>query len=674
MVRNTLRLLSLGLLFSSSSHAKELDTLLIDGLVGGSPAVVRNAVSIRKGEEVDGEAIQQAIRTLYRLGLFSSVDIYVENETDSTVSLLVEVEENPICEEVVFSGNKKIKERELEEKVTIRQGQVVGEAVLFRNVQALKDLYADEGYLLADIEGKLVETQAPGYVDVKFEIDEGKRVRIEEITFKGNTEFSDRKLKRKFKTNEDRFFTSGDYDEQLYHRHLDSLILFYRDKGYLDAHVVRDSVWYAENKEDIFIEIELSEGPKYYVGDFFFTGNKVLDVDQLASHVALKKGKPFEKTKFDMTKGLLGNAYREEGYLWAQVEDERRYRGDTIDVTFQIVEGLPAIVRKIDVIGNTKTREKVIRRELVLYPGQKYRQSRMERSIREVMQLNYFDDVAPDLRPNSDGTIDLVFNVVEKENIGQFSAGIMFSQLDGFGGNFGISIPNFRGAGQQLDASVEWAMKYQKFSFGFSEPWAFDTPTRLSGNLFYSRQEYYGDEYQSFGLELGAGRRLKWPDDYFSAYLNYRLSHEDVTRSLDTVGNMIFLNEGLLSRLRFTLERNDTDVPMFPNSGSIFFLTTEMAGLGGDYNYLKATTGYNWYFPLWWKFVLSTKTKFGLLGGFNDTLSLLRTDVFAAGNVLYDGVIRGYDQDFGGVYDPGNGVAMFTWTTELRFPILERQM
>jgi outer membrane protein insertion porin family len=250
----------------------------------------------------------------------------------------------------------------------------------------------------------------------------------------------------------------------------------------------------------------------------------------------------------------------------------------------------------------------------------------------------------------------------------------MFSQLDGFGGNFGISIPNFRGAGQELDASVEYATRYRKFSFGFTEPWAFDTPTRLSGNIFYRWQDYDGEEYQSFGLELGAGRRLKWPDDYFSAYLNYRLSHEDVTRSIDTVGNMIFLDEGLLSRLRFTLERNDTDVPMFPNSGSIFFLTTEMAGLGGDYNYLKATTGYNWYFPLWWKLVLSTKTKFGLLGGFQDMQTLLLTDVFAAGDVLYDGVIRGYPQEFGGVRYPEQGVAMFTLSTELRFPILERQM
>lgn len=682
MHRNLVITLILLLILFTDSFSKILDTLVIEGLDINKPHVILNNISLQKGSSFSSIDVQNAMKSLYRLGLFKDIDFYIVTETDSSASLLLKVVENPICESIEFTGFKKLKQKELEEKVTLQKNQVISDAQVHENINLLKDAYSEEGFLLADISCDLIETKVPGNVIVKFIIKEGKKVRIKDITFSGNKAVKTKKLRRKFKTKKKRFFGTGEFKKDLYQKHLDSLMFYYYDRGYLDAKIVRDSVWYDENMRDIFIDIKLQEGKRYYTGDFFFTGNTVLEKEALGSRVAMKKGKPFNKSKFEMTKMLISNAYREEGYLWIQIEEQNQYRNDTIDVTFNIIEGRPAIVRKIDIKGNDKTREKVVRRELRIYPGQKYKQSRMERSIREVMQLNYFDNVTPDLKPNDDGTIDLVYTVKEKENIGQFSAGVMYSQVEGLGGSFNIVIPNFRGAGQQLNANVEYSKIRKSYSVGFIEPWIFDTPTSFSIQCFYTSYDYSSRninyKYQSMGIELGSGRRLKWPDDYFRIFLKYRLSYEEDLRPITGyVGNLTLLKKGILSRLNLLIERNDTDIPTFPNKGSILSLNTYVAGLGGDYNFVKGIVGYDWYFPLFWKVVLGMKSKFGLISPIGSSGNIARSDLFAAGGTYYDFQIRGYsDAAFGRYNSVGGplGLSGISFSGEIRFPILEQQL
>lgn len=677
------------LMLFTDSFSKILDTLIIEGLSINRPPTVHNNITLRKGLPFTPIDVQKAMKSLYRSGLFKDVEFHIVAETDTSASLLLKLIENKICESIEFTGQKKLKRKELEEKITIQKGQVISDALIHENIILIKHAYSSEGFLLADITCELIETKVPGNIIVKFTIEEGKKVRVRGITFHGNTAIKTKKLKRKLKTKQKRFFSSGEFKKDLYQSHLDSLMLYYYDQGYLDARIVRDSIWYAKNMRDIFIDIELQEGKRYYTGDFFFTGNKVLEKQALASRVAMKKGKPFNRTKFEMTKMYISNAYREEGYLWIQVQEQNEYRGDTIDVTFSIVEGRPAIVRKVDITGNDKTREKVIRRELRVYPGQKYKQSRMERSIREIMQLNYFDNVSPDLRPNDDGTIDLVYTVQEKENIGQFSAGVMYSQVDKIGGNFSIVIPNFRGAGQQLDAEVEYSKYRKRYSVGFREPWIFDTPTSFSIRGFYQKYEnpYYkfspdpdnpnkkvSYEYYSQGIEIGSGRRLKWPDDYFSAFVEYRISYEKDNRDYeDDIGGFTLVRNGLLSKLSLIIKRNDTDIPTFPNRGSILSITTSLAGLGGDFRFAKGIIGYDWYFPLFWKFVLGMKSKFGLVGAVGEKKKLAHSDLFAAGGVYYEGQIRGYSEGAFGRWS-NHGLSLLTFSGEIRFPILEQQL
>ncbi|MBN1758164.1 MAG: outer membrane protein assembly factor BamA [Chitinispirillaceae bacterium] len=673
-------------LLCGTAGARILDTLVIEGLSVNSDNAIRHTTGLYSGRDFSAADLQDAIRRLSDLQLFRVIDFYLLNETDTSASIKLKVEEFPICESVEYHGNKKIKKKDLEEKSTIKKGQILTDAAVFDEKKLILSMHAEKGYNLAEVKPEIIPTKIPGNVILKFTIKEGPKVKIKTIVFHGNKEVKTAKLERKFKTKESRWWRSGEFKRDLYKEHLDSLILFYNDLGYLDAAIVSDSVRYADTKKDLLIDITLDEGKKYYTGNFYFKGNTVIPTDSLNTKIALKNGKSFQKTRFELSKYMVENTYREEGYLWVQVNDERSYRGDTIDVTFDIYEGRSAVVRKVDVKGNTKTMEKVVRREIDLLPGKKYKQSLMMRSRQKIMALNFFSDVKPDLVPNDDGTIDLVFDIAEKDNIGQLQIGAAYSGYNGFIGTFSTSIPNFRGAGQELRVNVEYGNRHQDFSVSFTEPWAFDRPISLSGSVFYRNNSYY--QYyasEQWGFIVGSGlSKMSWPDDHFQLNGSYQFSFEKGYQASDTAHDysLYIQQQGFLSRLSFTLSRYDLDMPMFPTEGSRLTLSPQIAGLGGNYRYLKGIVGYEHYFPLPLKLVFGSRSKFGMIAPLGDRTVISRYDLFKLGGVYFaDADLRGYpDTEFGGLShgrdqnSPENGLTMFATTLELRYPLLEQQL
>jgi len=664
-----------------SAEAKVLDTLVIDGLSINSPSVVRNAIGVREKHPFTAADIQESLRRLYALGLFKSIDFSITRENDSSASLKLLLVENSICENIEYHGNKKLKVKDLDEKSILKKGQILTDATLFKNEQVLKDLYAEKGYNLAEIKTEQVQTKIPGNVIVNYTIKENAKVRIAKINFSGNKQIASKKLLRKFKTKEHRWWRGGEFNKDVYKEHLDTLIMFYNDLGYLDASIESDSVWYSDNKRDINVDIKMSEGTKYITGKFFFKGNKIIETDSLKSKIALKEGKAFQKARFELTKYMVENAYREEGYLWIMVNDQRGYRGDTIDVTFEISEGRAAIVHKVDIKGNNKTMDKVIRREISCLPGKKYKQSLMMRSRQELMGLNFFSDIKPDLIPIEDGTIDLVFDVTEKDNIGQLQMGVAYSMQDGFVGTFSTSIPNFRGAGQELRVNLEYGQNTRNITLGFTEPWVGDKPLSLTGTLFYSRDEDYDDYLtKTYGFSVGAVRtRLKWPDDHFRLSTSYTLSYDESSRDSvrDDEHNLYVSEDGWLSKVSFGIERRDLDLALFPTRGSRISINPEIAGLGGDFQYFKGMLSYDQYFPLPLKFVLGTRSKFGMIRELGDNkITISVSDLFITGGVYGDGDLRGYEEyEFGGYSGhEATGLNMFTSTLELRYPVLDQQL
>jgi outer membrane protein insertion porin family len=672
-----------------SSSAKILDTLVIEGLNINSARAVRHNSGLRQGSAFTTTDIQEAIRRLHGLGLFGTIDFYLISETDSSASLRLKLVEFPICDTVEYHGNKKIKQKDLEEKASIKRGQILTNANCYDETKRVLALYAEKGYNLAEVTHEIIKTKVPGNVILKYTIKEGPRVRIKKITFKGNKEIPSKKLHGKFKTKENRWWRSGEFKREEYRLHLDTLILFYNDLGYLDASIVKDSVWYGESKKDLMIEITIDEGKKYYAGNFYFKGNTVIPTEALAANIALKEGKPFQKSRYELSKYMVENTYREEGYLWVQVSEERSFRSDTIDITFDIYEGRSAIVRKVDIKGNTKTMEKVVRREIDLLPGRKYKQSLMMRSRQKIMALTFFTDVRPDLVPNDDGTIDLAFDIVEKDNIGQLQLGAAYSGYNGFIGTFSTSIPNFRGAGQNLSINVEYGERHKNISLSFTEPWAFDRPIPLSGSIFYRNSMYYTYyASKSWGFTLGSGlSKMTWPDDHFRLDGLYQFSYEEGTVPL--VGSvpeyrLHIDRDGFMSKVSLTLSRYDLDMPMFPTEGTKITIAPQFCGIGGDYHYFKGTLGYEQYFPLPFKLVLGYRSKMGLISPLGNDITISQYDLFKLGGVYWvDADLRAYtDYELGGLARQGsrdygrpeNGLAMFANTFELRYPLLEQQL
>ena len=684
--------LTLLLFLTTSIFAQKiLRNITIEGLVLERERTVLSMLPVVSGHTITGDDIPKATRQLFRSQRFRTVDITPENETETTIDLRIVVVENPHLDAVELRGNRRINRTRLNEQINARQGERLSDARVHTIITNIRNAYADKGYLNVQIETELIETMVAGFVILRINIVEGDRIRVEEINFSGNSEFSDRKLRRRFKTRKRHIFSSGEFNATLFYQHLDSLILVYNDNGFMDARIVSHDVRKNENNTGIIIDVEVDEGQKYFVGDFYFTGNEIIDEEALHAAVMMQRGRPFSRKNFLMTRQSVAGVYRNHGYLWANADPRLRHRGDTIDVIFNITEGRPAVVRRIEIAGNDKTRDLVIRREMRIFPGQRFDQSAMERSIRDIRQLGYFENVTPDFAMNTDGTIDMIFNIKERENIGQFSAGITYSAQDRFGGNFGVSIPNFRGTGQQLDAMAELAAGRQRYSLGYMVPWIFNTPTNFSGQVFYEDLKFRNElfNYRRTGIEYGIGRRLRWPDDFFSASIRHLISydHNRVDYSMverEMENRVEIVNRGILSRWQLGIARNDTDLPHFPTRGSIFRISGQIGGTDGTYifeedrenNYLglrrysfvKGIASYEWYLPMFWRFVLGANTKFGTIGSFSSVPVLGYNDLFQVGGVYYDGIVRGYGEG-----EIGRNLNMATISGELRFPIVDQQ-
>lgn len=436
---------------------------------------------------------------------------------------------------------------------------------------------------------------------------------------------------------------------------IDSLLKIKKRKTYEEKLLVRymiEDLYPVLNKydniktsSDILIHIHMVEGRRYYMGNLHFSGNEVLN-DQMLKYVfRLDSGAVFDQYLYDISRKSLLEAYREDGYLFAQYDEERSFENDSVvNLTFHMTEGLPAQIHKVHIHGNTKTNEKVIRREVRLFPGDTYRQSALERSFREIMQLNYFDMVIPDIKVVGEQEVDLDFAVQEKEaGTGQFSLGLSYSQKDGVVGTASISIPNCcMGDGQAASLSVEYGADKKSASISFQEPWLFDKPITLGASLSYSwwnMEDYNDPNITRYGGSVYLGKRLKWPDDYFYGQIGYSWL---MNKQGDNIPNSYVVYTGVESALNFRLVRDDKNLPQFPTDGSRYVLDVQWADdvLGSDFNFVKTELTIKWWFPIFRdRLTLALTNEYGVI--FGDQLQY-RTLYQMGGVMGYEGMMRGY--------------------------------
>ncbi len=675
----------------------------VEGNRSGDPAAIIANTGLHVGDEitVPGEQTRTAIQRLYNLRLFSDIQILIENRVQDGVYLQIRVTENPRLERIEITGNDELSEDDILKKISLIKGQIITGEDLMSIIRVLRKQYEEDGYLNASVKPELVSiSDSTSRAVLKIVIDEGPKVKVDRIRFHGNHAFDGGDLRGEMKETSERrwwkFWTTNKFEPKKYKEDKDLIVAYYRKNGYRDAEILSDSLSYDVSKRYLTIDIYLYEGPRYYVRSITWEGNSVYPGSVLTERLGFQPGDVFDDEKFQRNlyrndeESDVTSLYSDNGYLYIRIDPEEKVVGtDSLDIVFHVREGNQFRIGRVDITGNTKTYEKVVRRELFTKPGDYFSRQLIMRSARQLAQLNYFnpEKIKPDVRPVDDKTVDLAYSVEEKSS-DTFNMSVGYSGAFGFNGGLGLTFNNFSlseplkgGGGQVLTFDWQFGVSnyYRTFSIGFQEPWMFDTPTLFGINVFDTRQLYYADLHYR-GASIRVGRRFKWPDLYFRG--DWTLRYQENWYTPYGTGSVYdYLYNGYSTQFGITqvISRNSTDSPIFPSRGSNVSLSTEVNGgpfLPGTARYHKHMFSADWYIPLFnsSRVTIMNSTLIGMIYKFDKNSYIPYQDLFYMGGTglgqFYVTPLRGYDDRSVG---PSNGnlggESMFKFTTELRFAL-----
>lgn len=656
---------------------------------------------LRVGEQVtlpQDNKFQIAIKNLWLRKQFSHIEIVVEKVTPLGVFLQISVKEFPRLESIEIQNNDELSEKEIKESLGLMRGDILSKYEVYRSVKRLKRSYDDEGLMFADIETEIFPADSNNYSRVSYWIEEGDEFKVKSINFEGNNSFDDEELADALEETEVKdwweFWKSGDFDRNKYDEDLKLIKGFYQSNGYIDAQVLSDSIIYNEEDKTVSININVFEGNRFYIRNIEFTGNTVYPSYRLINRLGFNTGDLYNKERFQMN--LTGNEnqsdalslYLDNGYLRAMMDiDERRAEGDSIDIIIRVTEGSQFRVRKVEIVGNTKTKDKVIRRELYTRPGDYFNRSAVIRSVRALGVLQYFNPEAlrPDVQLVDNTQVDLVY-AVEERSTDTFNASIGYAGSFGFTGAIGFTFNNFSitepikgGSGQIFNFNWEFGQlsRFNNISFGFTEPWLFDEPNTVGVNIFDSRINY-NFNLRRRGLIVNFGRRFHWPDDYFRGDWSLRLQENDVG---ETSAYSYYYRPGKNTEITLSqsFSRSSLNHLFFPTVGSRLSYTTTFAmgvlGLGTT-DYFKNQVKYEMYHPLLTvdgndKLVLYLSTNWGYITGFESDSSISPIELYYMGGNGLSGFsvtpLKGYDDRVVG--PSAGGRVMAKHAVELRYAL-----
>ena len=592
-----------------------IDSIEVTGLKSFNPQTVISYSGLRKGQTIQfpGDQVSSVINKLWNLDLFSDINFYAKNITEKSITLEIEIEELPTLNEVKINGIKKNKIQNILKETELDKGKKLSESFLTNTKNYIINKFKKEGYLNTKINIRNIEDSTQvNTLNLLINIDKGERVKIRDINFKGNEKFKGKSLVSKLKNIKEkkfyRFWKKSKYIPDEFTEDKENLIDFFKEKGYRDARILNDTV--IINKDNtLTINFEVEEGNRYYFGNIDFIGNAAYTDRQLATVLGIKKGDTYngvllkeriaDDTKPDGED--LTNLYQNSGYLFSNINAvEVSAENDTINFEIRVTEGKLASFNKISVVGNDKTNDHVIFRELRTKPGELYSKDKVVRTVRELGQLGFFDaeQITPDFKnvdPNA-GTVDIEFGLVEAgasqiELQGGYGGG-------GFIGTLGFSFNNFSmrnifnkesykpvpsGDGQRLSLRLQSSQFYNTYSFTFVEPWLGGRqPVQFSTSLSKTNQFRYdfftgrADKSQSFeisSISIGLAKRLTVPDDYF--LLSQAITYQYFNLNNYFTGLFTFGN-GVSNNINYTvtLSRNNTYTnPIFPLGGSNFSIS-----------------------------------------------------------------------------------------------------
>lgn len=764
----------------SKSAEYEIQEIKVEGTKFLDERILVTLSALRVGDKikVPGESISKAIKNLWKQRLFSFVAVEITKQENDKIWLLIKVEEKPRISRYTIKGVKSGDLEEVKKKIDLRAGSILTESAKAQAANALKTFYVDKGYLNTTVEVREKrDSLIPNSVKVELWVDKGQRVKINYITFDGIQSVTANRLRRAMKETKEKvkfdldeilnfkknikdsiwrkhpykllelspmriyeyvdrfanlnFFKSSKFKRKEYEEDKRKIIEYYNSQGFRDAAIVHDSVYLTDSR-NLNIDITIDEGKRYYFRNIFLSGNTKYSDSVIYRIINIKKGEIYnqklldEKLFMSQNGGDLSSLYMDDGYLFFSVTPlEVKIKDDSIDVELRINEGPQATIKDVRIMGNTKTNERVIRRELYTLPGNKFSRSDLLRSQRQIVNLGYFDpqqlDMIPIPNPEK-GTVDIEYRVTEKPSDQlELSAGWGGRQSQGGGlvGTLGLTFTNFSlrnifnkkawtplpsGDGQRLSLRFQsTGARSQFYTVSFTEPWLGGKKPQsltLSFNqtVLNSLDANFkvDGSYKATAATIAFGTRLKKPDDFFTAEV--ALTYQRY--SLSNYPNSFFIfQEGKANNLSlaFNISRNSIDAPLYPTRGSLFDFTVSATlpyssifpgrknidytnpdlPNSSRYNwveYHKWKFKVDWYLPIWKNLVLKTSAKLGFLGLYNSNIGYSPFERFELGG---DGIsnaqilgrdiisLRGYP-----VISPSGGAPIYNkFSMELRYPL-----
>ncbi|GAC1594373.1 MAG: outer membrane protein assembly factor BamA [Hymenobacter sp.] len=713
----------------------ELGGITVSGARYLDPNTLISLTGLRVGDaiSVPGEEIGKSIRKLWAQGILGDVSVTIARIEGNKIFLDYNLKERPRLSKFTFSGIHKSQTEDLTKKITLIRGKVVTDALLNNTRTQVRKFFVNKGYLDAKVNiVQVADSALSNSVALRIDVDKGSKVRIHDIAFEGNKAFTDRRLKGKLKKTKERkpykFLTAGKFQKNEYEEDKKKLLEFYNAEGYRDATIVSDTLM--RDSEGLALRIRVDEGPKYYFRHITWSGNYLYDDKTLANVLGIKPGSPYSKEILDKrlnynpTGQDISSLYLNDGYLFFTIDPvETKVEGDSIDIEMRLSEGVQAHIKDINIAGNTKTSDHVLRRTLRTLPGDKFNRELLIRSQREIATLGYFDPEKIGINPvpnQADGTVDINYTVVEKPS-DQVTLSGGWGGYAGFIGTVGLVFNNFSmrkagtlrnwtpvpsGDGQRLALNVQAnGVQYQAYSLSFTEPWLGGRrPNSFSFSLNHSIQRAGTNldaSTSSFikvnSATVGLGRQLRVPDDYFTlsnslSFSQYQTQNYSLLPGFATgYANNVTFNT--------TLSRNSIDNPTYTRRGSSLSLSVNLTPpyslLNPDHpntnqwiEFHKWIFDASWFTPIVGKLVLNTRAHFGYLGNYNSNRQLGPFERFkmggaglgynGGGNFLvgtdYVG-LRGYDDPNSAFAIPtaqsgqSGGIAFNKYVLEMRYPV-----
>jgi len=649
---------------------------------------VLSAAQINPGDTYSVFLIRRALKSLWATGLYSDIDILGE-QTPEGLIITIRVQESPIISKLTISGNKKIKEDEIKDVITLRVGGLYSPSKIQESMNQIVELYRKKGYYNTQVSPSTETTQIPGRVQISLKIKEGQKIRIRHIEFEGNRYFSDKKLRAELSTKQKSyllFWRRGGYDEEKLQKDLtEKLPDFYKKNGFVNFQVLGHELEFTPGSRDVTLKINVDEGRRYFVDEIRVSGNKHFPDEVILSKFTLKKNSVFNEEKFEESMQQVRELYGDEGYIYLQAQPLREFKDSLISINLVIQEGEPATVRKIIIQGNETTFENVIRRRITIYPGDLFRQPLVKMSYQNLVNSGFFEpDIGIEPRPVGEGNeVDLIFKVKEKRT-GSANFGAGFGGYYGMTGFLDLTQSNLFGRGKALQLRFEFGKHLNNIDLSYMDPYFLDSPISYDVGVFNMRRRFRNDPFQE--RYKGFYNRFGFPVphlDYTTFYIAYSLMSIDIRGDSSLVALYTGVNihnyPQTSSKVSFTIARDTRLNRQHPVSGTYHTLSAEFSGgpFGGNIGYQKYEMRTNWYIPTGLNiFTLGLKARGGMLTNFGGSKSPLidPREMYIMGGTGYgrdtDIHLRGYDDRTVGVggryYRRGKSFFVITAEEEIK--------